>query len=450
MKQTEAAVEAGWGNLGSSCGGGGNAAHEMAGGCPPNLAIGGASNRIAASNPGVAAPYHVGRWCGPYAVINSASAGSSGPENCMAGTVDLQCDEELQSMDTVDFIEPQQRLQDSSMSHGSSYKACLQLSPSAALSDAVGWCEHSDEVACMFESHHNFDAAAAAASRAKDSKQLMQQVPNFPGTKAAQYLSGDHQHTPAIHHSESILQMLNNAACLRKKQQVLTASAAHARACGAESVRTRLLITELSLYMPHATSSRLALDQANQLMSSMVLPDGVTYMPVHPDSFLYKTAANWHFPAFVICLGSSYLQRILEKLPQLASTALTCPGFEDYCAYLQTKPSALSPKLTGREAAACLATLRSVLFTCLFLATKIADQIHAMGLLRFMLCQLSHGRGNVTLQQAAILEAQCLVTLDWRLGPYFMDDSLHGNDETAWAAAMGSSSYGTGVDLFDC
>jgi len=67
-----------------------------------------------------------------------------------------------------------------------------------------------------------------------------------------------------------------------------------------------------------------------------------------------------------------------------------------------------------------------------------------------MLCQLSHGRGNVTLQEAAILEAQCLVTLDWRLGPYFMDDLLHGNDETAWAVAMGSINYGTGVDLFDC
>jgi hypothetical protein len=66
-----------------------------------------------------------------------------------------------------------------------------------------------------------------------------------------------------------------------------------------------------------------------------------------------------------------------------------------------------------------------------------------------MLCQLSHGRGNVSLKEATILEAQCLATLDWRLGPYFMDDSLHGNDEAAWAGAMGSKKYGTGADCFD-
>jgi hypothetical protein len=57
-------------------------------------------------------------------------------------------------------------------------------------------------------------------------------------------------------------------------------------------------------------------------------------MPVSPDSFLFKAGAAWQFPAFVICLGSSYLQRMLARLPQLAEAVLACPGFEEYAAYL--------------------------------------------------------------------------------------------------------------------
>lgn len=67
------------------------------------------------------------------------------------------------------------------------------------------------------------------------------------------------------------------------------------------------------------------------------MPDGAHYMPVLTDSFLFKAGAAWQFPAFVLCLGSSYLQRMLERLPHLASAALSCPGFEDYCAHLQHK-----------------------------------------------------------------------------------------------------------------
>lgn len=62
--------------------------------------------------------------------------------------------------------------------------------------------------------------------------------------------------------------------------------------------------------------------------------DNIKYMPVSPDSFLFKAGAAWQFPAFVICLGSSYLQRMLARLPQLAEAVLACPGFEEYAAYL--------------------------------------------------------------------------------------------------------------------
>ncbi len=63
-------------------------------------------------------------------------------------------------------------------------------------------------------------------------------------------------------------------------------------------------------------------------------PDDITYMPVSPESFMFKAGAAWQFPAFAICLGSSYLQRLMVRLPQVAEAALACPGFEDYCSYL--------------------------------------------------------------------------------------------------------------------
>lgn len=68
-------------------------------------------------------------------------------------------------------------------------------------------------------------------------------------------------------------------------------------------------------------------------------------MPVSTDSFLFKAAHAWQFPSFVICLGSSYMQRMLAKLPQLSQAALACPGFEDYCRYLPNVVSGLSPSL---------------------------------------------------------------------------------------------------------
>lgn len=69
--------------------------------------------------------------------------------------------------------------------------------------------------------------------------------------------------------------------------------------------------------------------------------DGISYMPVSTDSFLFKAAHAWQFPAFVICLGSSYLQRMLAKLPSLAAAAAACPGFEDYVRYLPHPVSGL-------------------------------------------------------------------------------------------------------------
>jgi hypothetical protein len=53
-------------------------------------------------------------------------------------------------------------------------------------------------------------------------------------------------------------------------------------------------------------------------------------------------------------------------------------------------------------------------------------QVHALGLLRFILTNLSHNGMMVTLQQAIDIEARCLDALDWRLGPFFTEDNLTG------------------------
>jgi hypothetical protein len=79
-------------------------------------------------------------------------------------------------------------------------------------------------------------------------------------------------------------------------------------------------------------------------------------------------------------------------------------------------------------------TLRSILFTCLFLALKLADQLHARGLLPYMLTAIA---GGVTAsnEEALEIEARCLEGLEWRLGPYFAEDDLQGHDAELWLTA---------------
>jgi hypothetical protein len=53
-------------------------------------------------------------------------------------------------------------------------------------------------------------------------------------------------------------------------------------------------------------------------------------------------------------------------------------------------------------------------------------QVHALGLLRFILTHLSHNGLVVSLQQAIDVEARCLDALEWRLGPFLLEDDLTG------------------------
>lgn len=63
---------------------------------------------------------------------------------------------------------------------------------------------------------------------------------------------------------------------------------------------------------------------------------------------------------------------------------------------LQAQPPKRCHPLTGHELAATKATLRSIQFTCLFLALKVADRVHALGLLRYILTKISHNQRLVS------------------------------------------------------
>lgn len=56
--------------------------------------------------------------------------------------------------------------------------------------------------------------------------------------------------------------------------------------------------------------------------------------------------------------------------------------------------------------------------TCVYLAAKVLDTISCAFLLQNMLCHVHHCQ--VSKEQALELEAEVLVALDWRLGPYFI------------------------------
>lgn len=89
-------------------------------------------------------------------------------------------------------------------------------------------------------------------------------------------------------------------------------------------------------------------------------------MPVLPDSFIFRAGAAWQFPAFVLCLGSSYLQRMLAALPQLAQAAASCPGFEDYVEYLPQVQSKLGTgSLTGIHTTEMHFSPHPFIFRCL-------------------------------------------------------------------------------------
>lgn len=56
----------------------------------------------------------------------------------------------------------------------------------------------------------------------------------------------------------------------------------------------------------------------------------IQYVPVESSSRIFAAGASWRLPAFVVCLASSYLQRVVAQDTLLAAAAGICSGFEAY------------------------------------------------------------------------------------------------------------------------
>ncbi|KIY97263.1 hypothetical protein MNEG_10699 [Monoraphidium neglectum] len=258
------------------------------------------------------------------------------------------------------------------------------------------------------------------------------------------------------------------------------AAAATAAALGPGSAPARLLCARVSVYTD--ASSPAALAAANGVMARIRLPGGVPYEPVTLGSAEFQMGVMWHFPAFAVTLGASNFRRLLAATPHLARAARRCPAFAGVCMSLPADTAAPSqlPPLSEEELFVTSASLRSTQFTCIFLATKVADQVHASGLLRFMLNAITgqrerrglqgaasamrlHSLGScgqgarvvagpgvtgapwpaarqpgaaVSSEMASEVELRCLEGLNWRLGPYFSEDPM-GGDDADLAALLG-------------
>ncbi|KAI8472503.1 MAG: hypothetical protein J3K34DRAFT_503504 [Monoraphidium minutum] len=192
------------------------------------------------------------------------------------------------------------------------------------------------------------------------------------------------------------------------------------------SAKARLVCARVSVYTDCCSPAALA--AANTVMARITLPGGVRFAAVGPESVEFQMGVTWRFPSFAVALGSSYFQRLLAALPHLAAAARRVPAFATLCAGLPGAGQQAPVAPAGpAEAEVIERSLRSTQFTCVFLATKIADQVHAYGLLSYMLSALTAQRAPVSLAAAADVELRCLEALSWRLGPYFQEDGLGDN-----------------------
>jgi hypothetical protein len=159
----------------------------------------------------------------------------------------------------------------------------------------------------------------------------------------------------------------------------------------------------------------------------------VSFVPVESEFFLWRAATAWSFPAYATVLASSYFQRLLVALPQLAQAATTLPSLQGYCSSTACTTSSSSGGDGDKHVEA---TMRSIQVTCLYVALKVADQVHALGLLRFMLTAIGGNVNPVPLGDAELVEARLLDGLGWRLGPFFAEDDLDelGFDGDVWGA----------------
>ncbi|KAG2487628.1 hypothetical protein HYH03_013767 [Edaphochlamys debaryana] len=184
-------------------------------------------------------------------------------------------------------------------------------------------------------------------------------------------------------------------------------------------------------------TSPAALALANETMARIHLPGGVRFMPLRSDSMLFATGVHWGFSAFALALGSSYFQRLLEITPMLKAAVRHAPHLAPYLDFAadaaeqrqqQQQQGAAGGGAGGGTAEEPAGEylhkdgLRSILFTCAYLATKVVDRMPHQDMLRLMLSHLY--RVDVTRAEAHSVELKCLEGLGYRLGPFFSHCTL--------------------------
>lgn len=215
----------------------------------------------AGTNPAAAGARNVGRWAGQLGIIDSPAGNAPGSAESGAnnGGFGLECDEDLLSLETGDAYQLQQQLHrqqhivhHTSNSHGMFSPDCVQgfAEDTGSTNNSASGNIVNDDV---MEDPAALDSSALVAAQA--------------AAVAA------HEAATAKH--AVVLQVIGTTAQLRKGGLVLTSAPAYAAAAGAESVRSRLLITEVSVYTEKGACSQLALDQANKLLNKMALPGGL-------------------------------------------------------------------------------------------------------------------------------------------------------------------------------
>ncbi|PNH10991.1 hypothetical protein TSOC_002206 [Tetrabaena socialis] len=197
------------------------------------------------------------------------------------------------------------------------------------------------------------------------------------------------------------------------------------RAAGATCARPYGAVYCPLVYSDVSSPNALAL--ANDVMRRIRLPGRVRFMPVSTDSILYATGTTWGFSAFALALGSSYFQRLIEAIPLLNATVRHAPAYAPYICYMRggrDEGGVPQPKeqVDAEQARAHESTLHSILFTCTYLATKVADRMPHTDMLRGILTRCYNA--TVSREQAYEVEAKCLEGLRYRLGPYFLENAL--------------------------
>jgi len=103
----------------------------------------------------------------------------------------------------------------------------------------------------------------------------------------------------------------------------------------------------------------------------------------------------------------------------ITQAAKGCPDFAPFVDGLPHSPRVR--KSVGAPLHCCQTTrhwLMAVHLTCIYLAAKNVEVVPYYHLLQTMLQRLHNLL--VTKEQAEALELECLIALDWRLGPFFL------------------------------